>query len=274
MVLGQDQDIQGGGYEENQAFIGSFTEFNMWSKALNDAEVQGITVDCTAEGDVFTWNIGDLRIHGNVSLTYEDICDSENPNIVCPPDTHVTALLGNPSAKVIWPMTNATDDSGMVQELGSHEPGDNFNIGATAVHYEASDPSGNTASCSFTVTVEDTENPHIICPPDATVTASLGNPTTQVIWPMPKASDNSGTVQVLGSHEPGDNFNIGVTVVHYEASDLSGNTASCSFIVTAKGVVADQARKYLYTAMVLNLFILRIFYLIFGRDSGYLNGLQ
>ncbi|XP_070543797.1 hyalin-like [Ptychodera flava] len=117
-------------------------------------------------------------------------------------------------------MANATDDSGMVQVLGSHEPGDNFNLGVTAVHYEASDPSGSTASCSFTVTVEDTENPHIICPPDATVTASLGNPTTQVIWPMPKASDNSGTVQVLGSHEPGDNFNIGVTAVHYEASDL------------------------------------------------------
>ncbi|XP_070543794.1 polycystin-1-like protein 3 [Ptychodera flava] len=137
-------------------------------------------------------------------------------------------------------MTNASDNSGIVQVLGSHEPGDNFNIGVTAVHYEASDPSGNAASCSFTVTVKDTENPHIMCPPDTNVTASFGNPITQVIWPMPNASDNSGIVHLLGSHEPGDNFNIGVTAVHYEASDLSGNTASCSFTVTVKVVVVPS----------------------------------
>ncbi|XP_070543793.1 neuronal pentraxin-2-like [Ptychodera flava] len=85
MVLGQEQDIQGGRFQETQAVIGSFTEFNMWSRPLNDAEVQGITVDCTAEGDVFTWNIADLRIHGNVSLTYEDICVSPRCALLCRP---------------------------------------------------------------------------------------------------------------------------------------------------------------------------------------------
>ncbi|XP_070543864.1 polycystin-1-like protein 3 [Ptychodera flava] len=316
LILGQEQDKLGGSLNPSQALIGSLSEFNMWSTVLSNADIGRIKLDCSIDGDVFKWTIADLDIAGDVSTVSDHVCDVEipsiecpsdveviigavksvetvdwqpptvtdnsdtltvttnhepgsdfpvgetmvtysvvdpssnhascsfnitvqdiqNPHIICPPDTNVTTSLRNRTTQVIWPMPNASDNSGIVHVLGSHKPGDNFNIGVTAVHYEASDPSGNTASCSFTVTVKDIENPQILCPPDTNVTTSLGNPTTQVIWPMANASDNSGIVHLLGSHKPGDNFNIGVTAVHYEASDPSGNTASCSFIVTVKDI--------------------------------------
>ncbi|XP_070550964.1 uncharacterized protein [Ptychodera flava] len=61
--------------------------------------------------------------------------------------------------QVTWTLPNATDNSGVVSLTGSHEPGCNFTIGVTTVSYEAEDSSGNTARCSFSVTVKAVARP-------------------------------------------------------------------------------------------------------------------
>ncbi|XP_070545135.1 pentraxin fusion protein-like isoform X1 [Ptychodera flava] len=84
---------------------------------------------------------------------------------------------------------------------------------------------------------KDTENPSISCPADVNKTANVETPSVAVHWPLPNATDNSGDVSISGSNHPGSNFTVGTTVVSYEASDPSGNNASCSFIVRVKGTV-------------------------------------
>lgn len=51
----------------------------------------------------------------------------------------------------------------------SHESGDFFPVGTTTVTCSVTDDAGNSVSCSFTVTVNDTEAPVISCPDDLVV---------------------------------------------------------------------------------------------------------
>ncbi|XP_068099572.1 pentraxin-4 [Hyperolius riggenbachi] len=42
LVLGQEQDILGGGFDSSEAFVGSLAGFAMWNRALSPGEVSGI----------------------------------------------------------------------------------------------------------------------------------------------------------------------------------------------------------------------------------------
>jgi hypothetical protein len=63
--------------------------------------------------------------------------------------------------------------------------GSNFPIGTTTVTYTAADAVGNTSTCSFTVTVNDTANPTITCGPNVTATTGAGSCTAAVTLTAP-----------------------------------------------------------------------------------------
>ncbi|MBK6997821.1 MAG: HYR domain-containing protein [Lewinellaceae bacterium] len=71
-----------------------------------------------------------------------------------------------------------------------------FPVGTTTNVFVVTDGSGNTASCSFDVTVTDDEDPTISCPEDVAITTSnlgtLGDCAGQYAWDHPIASDNCG----------------------------------------------------------------------------------
>jgi hypothetical protein len=88
-------------------------------------------------------------------------------------------------------------------------------------------------SCSFTVTVNDTQPPSITCPANQThVTPLAGGTTAVVTYPAPVATDNCPMVTAACTPPSGSTFNVGVTTVTCTATDMSGNTATCSFTVT------------------------------------------
>ncbi|NQX96259.1 MAG: HYR domain-containing protein [Flavobacteriales bacterium] len=100
----------------------------------------------------------------------------------------------------------------------------------------ATDASGNTANCTFDVTVVDNTNPTIICPGNI---ASC-NPVVNGI--APTVTDNCSGVTVSytltgvttgtgAGAASGTTFNIGTTTVTYFATDVAGNTDQCSFNV-------------------------------------------
>ncbi|PIK57660.1 hypothetical protein BSL78_05435 [Apostichopus japonicus] len=79
--------------------------------------------------------------------------DNEPPVISgCPGD--ITETTSSNSASVTWVDPRADDNSGVtILESRSHFPGQVFAAGTTTVSYIFMDPSGNTADCSFDVTV-------------------------------------------------------------------------------------------------------------------------
>ena len=109
--------------------------------------------------------------------------------------------------------------------------GSSFPVGTTTV--TCSEPGG--ATCSFTVTVNDTQPPTITCPANVTaVTAVLCPPTTStaVTFPTPTPSDNCPGVTVACKPPSGSILPVGTTTVTCIATDATGNTASCSFSLT------------------------------------------
>ncbi|XP_063951080.1 mucin-17-like isoform X2 [Lytechinus pictus] len=192
-----------------------------------------------------------------VTYTYRDASNNEasctflvivnpvdnTPPIIqnCPPQLSEEIGFGATSGVVSWPIVFASDNSGQVEVLRrSHNNGDIFPLGTAAVTIEFSDPSGNTALCSFSVTVTaqvDNIPPVVNCPPDVTQTVELGTPSRQVFFDTPTVSDNSGSFSLVqASHQSGNSFTTGATIVTYTYTDGSGNTASCSFRITINAV--------------------------------------
>ncbi|HRK29227.1 MAG TPA: HYR domain-containing protein, partial [Chitinophagales bacterium] len=164
------------------------------------------------------------------------VTDSQAPSITCPANLTLPTTTGSCFAVAQWAVPTGTDNcGGVVSVTGSALSGSAFGIGTTTVNYVATDVSGNTATCSFTVTVTDNQAPTITCPANQTLPAGA-NCTAVATWAMPTATDNCGGVAtVTGTHTSGSTFNTGTTTVTYTATDNNGNTATCSFTVTVSG---------------------------------------
>ncbi|KAK7086403.1 hypothetical protein SK128_013407, partial [Halocaridina rubra] len=66
-VLGQETDVVLGGYQEHQSYSGHITDFNVFSYALTDEDVQGIAnCSSTLEGDLVAWSSVNMTVEGNV----------------------------------------------------------------------------------------------------------------------------------------------------------------------------------------------------------------
>ncbi|MBT1701936.1 HYR domain-containing protein [Chryseosolibacter indicus] len=134
-------------------------------------------------------------------------------------------------AVATWSLPTATDNCSAVTLSSIHKPGDVFKIGKTEVVYTAKDNSGNASTCKFNVVVEDQSPPVITkCPSNITLVANTSC-NAIATWLAPTANDNSGSVTLTSSHKSGNSFPIGRTEVTYTATDLSGNSSTCSFFI-------------------------------------------
>jgi hypothetical protein len=108
--------------------------------------------------------------------------------------------------------------------------------GTSTVVLTANDGNGNTSTCSFTVTRIDNTAPNLTCPGNLVLSTGILDCEIPVSWIPPAGIDNCGIGTLTSNHTPGDSFTIGTSIVNYTASDLSGNTSSCSFAITINGI--------------------------------------
>lgn len=119
-----------------------------------------------------------------------------------------------------------------VNQTTGFPSGSVFPVGTTTNTFEITDASGNTASCSFDVTVNDTENPVATCPATITVGNDTGNCSAVVTFNVPTTDNCSGeTLSQIGGIASGSVFPVGTTTNSYEVTDASGLTSTCSFDV-------------------------------------------
>ncbi|KAJ8041072.1 Hyalin [Holothuria leucospilota] len=162
--------------------------------------------------------------------------DRTPPVVTCPDDITRTIEILTGGTTVSFTEATATDNSGTVTLASrSHAPGSFFVTGSTTVTYTFVDPSGNSASCSFEITIIEVDRirPVVTCPDDITRTIEILTGGTTVSFAEATATDNSGTATLASrSHSPGSFFVTGSTTVTYTFVDPSGNSASCSFEIT------------------------------------------
>jgi len=213
------------------------------------------TDDCTLSSLTSTHSPGALFSVGITTVTYTakdaannistcsftvTITDDIAPVISnCPQNIAIDAISSLAcTASVTWTAPTASDNCSIKSLTSDHAPGSTFPTGTTTVTYTAKDPAGNSATCSFTVTVRDKTNPIFTkCTADVVVNAKA-NCSTTVTWTAPIATDNCGTPILTSNHQPGEIFSAGITTVIYTATDASGNIAKCSFKVTVNDKTA------------------------------------
>ncbi len=179
------------------------------------------------------WRIDTIRV------TDGFVCAScVNPCVLtCPANITVSNDPNQCGAVVTYPAPTSTGDCGTI--TCNPPSGSFFPVGTTTVTCQSqTDGGGNapsgqvTPTCTFTITVNDTQPPTITCPQNLTaVTATVTDPCVVVNFTT-TASDNCPGVVVVCNPPSGSCFPVGVTTVTCTATDASGNTATCMFTVS------------------------------------------
>jgi hypothetical protein len=156
-----------------------------------------------------------------------------NCTISCPSNVIVGNDPGQCGAIVNYPDPNAISCGTVTCSPAS---GSFFPVGTTTVN--CTTQAG--PSCSFTVTVNDTENPVITCPANITVGNDPGLCSATVNPGVATATDNCPGVTVSGTRSDGQPLNapypVGTTTITWKATDAVGNMATCPQTITVNDV--------------------------------------
>jgi hypothetical protein len=174
------------------------------------------------------------------------------------PNPVTVASLGFPNMHtIINAAGTVANPASSITQIAGIPSGGVFPVGVTTNTFRVTDASGNTATCSFTVTVVDNQAPTVTCPANIVANTNPGVCTATVATPNPTTADNCAVTTVTwvmtgattgSSPATGINFvgtrtfNLngttgqGVTTITYTVKDAAGNTSTCSFTVTVNDV--------------------------------------
>lgn len=197
-----------------------------------------------AIGSLFNTGVSIIRYIATDAAGNTDTCtfsititDTEPPQIAnCPQNITQSNDPNQCNAVVAWTLPDVTDNCPGVIWTSTHNPGDVFPLGTTSVTYIATDIQGLTDTCTFTVTVQDTQTPvFTTCPSNMTVSANA-NCQANAFWQIPNPSDNCPGLVLSSNYNSGATFNLGTTTITYTVTDAVGLADTCSFTVTVQDV--------------------------------------
>jgi len=214
--------------------------------------------------DNFVYQICDASGSCDTGIVYINITPVYNPpTIGCPgnlvsvtPPGACTALVNGLSATIndpdgdittlIWTMSGATNASS--PPTGIHNLANFvFNVGITSVTYTVTDAGGLSASCSFTVTVNDAQLPVITCPANVNTTYGEGLCNAIVAVGTATATDNCAVATITGIRSDllplTDPYPSGNTTITWTAMDINGNISNCNqtIRVTLGNILANYS---------------------------------
>jgi len=176
-----------------------------------------------------------------------NVVDNTPPTISCPANQTVAASNNCNGTVGNWNLMSKTDNCATSSAISESQTPAGSTIlsghnDAKTVTLNASDGNGNSASCSFTVTLKDVMAPVLICPANRTVNlnvncqASLANYIS-----LSTVSDNcTAPTAITRTQSPatGTTLNgVGLTVVTITATDAVGNMTTCTFHVLRADVI-------------------------------------
>ena len=200
------------------------TYFDACGAVLTQTDGSGLTT-----GDIFpvgvttqTFTLTDASGNSIDTSFTITITDDELPVITnCPANITAAASATGCGSNVSWVEPVTSDNCPAVAVVSSNAPGSFFPVGTTTVTYTATDAAGNTSTCSFTVTVNDTLAP--VVPVLATVSDACYLTVT-----APTTTDNcAGTV--TGTTTAPLTYNAqGTYSITWSFADGSGNTSTAT----------------------------------------------
>lgn len=185
----------------------------------------------------------DADAGNGINPTVTTVKDEIAPQITCPANITVNNTPDLCNAVVNFTGANAataTDNCSTPAITYSPVSGTTFAKGTTTVTATATDAAGNTAQCTFTVTVVDNQQPTITCPVNISVNAPAGEGSVTVDPGTPTGNDNCGTVNFSGARSDNQDLDapypVGTTTITWTATDASNLTATCQQTVTVNDI--------------------------------------
>jgi gliding motility-associated-like protein len=205
----------------------------------------GTIVSYVASPDAFTCantgaNLVTLTVTDDAGLTDQctatvTVVDNIAPTMLCQNITVQLDASGNASI-VPADINNGSFDNCSVALSLNITDFSCADVGDNPVVLTGTDPSGKSATCNATVTVEDNIDPTITCAPDQSQSTDLGSCDAAVTVVAPTFSDNCAgavlTNNITGTSDASGTYAIGTTAVIWTVTDASGNTAQCTQDIT------------------------------------------
>ncbi|UKM66456.1 T9SS type A sorting domain-containing protein [Flavobacteriaceae bacterium GSB9] len=230
--------------EDIPAAVTTITAFNALTGASasdNCTAITNLTVTST------TGNVAGQSYNGTITRTYTitddcgnetdvdhvfNINDTTSPTAVCQP---ITVQLVNGMANIdVLDIENGSSDNCGVPTPVNVSPSsfDCNDVGDNTVTLTVQDANGNIDTCTTTVKVEDNETPNTICIAPSTLTVTL-DPVTGTVSLTPDqinngSNDACGIASISVSPNSFDCNNVGINTVTLTATDVNGNSSSCS----------------------------------------------
>ncbi|MCC6700553.1 MAG: HYR domain-containing protein, partial [Fluviicola sp.] len=166
--------------------------------------------------------------------------DSEAPNATCQPYTVTLDASGNASITAANVDGGSTDNCMITSLAVSPNTFNCTNIGANTVTLTVIDQSGNTSTCTTTVTVQDNIFPVANCQTYTVMLDASGNATITAANVNSGSSDNCSIASLAVSPNTFNCTNIGANTVTLTVTDQSGNTSTCTTTVTVLDNIAPS----------------------------------
>jgi hypothetical protein len=203
------------------------------SLVITQSPASGSTVSGTGSHPI-TVTVKDADNNETTCVVGFTLNDTTAPTINCP--ANITKSTDpNQCAAIVSFAPTATDNcSGVGTPTCMPPSGSSFPKGTTTVTCTVKDAANNqSAPCSFTITVNDTQAPVIVCPSSVTVPAATGQCSATVSYSAPGVGDNCpGVGAPLCAPPSGSSFAKGTTMVTCTVKDAANNQSACSFTIT------------------------------------------
>jgi N-acetylneuraminic acid mutarotase len=161
------------------------------------------------------------------------VADTAPPFLGLP--NNMTFQAAGPSGATVSFFASANDSvDGQRPVTCSPSSGSTFPFGETIVTCSASDTSGNTATGTFTITVQDTNPPFMNVPGGNQIRQATSSAGAIVTFTATANDSVDGPRPVTCNPPSGSQFSFGLTTVTCSASDTRGNTATRTFTLTVQ----------------------------------------
>jgi hypothetical protein len=181
--------------------------------------------------------------HGNSSscTATVTIVDNTPPVAQCKPASVILDSSGNGSLSVAALNNGSTDACGLGNLSLSQSSFHCSEVGNNTVTLTVSDGSGNTATCSATVTVLDNTAPTAQCQPATVQLNAAGTALLQAAAVNNNSTDACGIGSLSLSQMSFNCSHLGANAVTLTVTDNNGNSSSCTATVTVVDGVQPSA---------------------------------